>query len=175
MKKSFAELESDGLRWVKARGRRYELRSADDEVLGSITRTSAWTSRAEVEAPGNHWIFQRKGVFRQKVIIRSVGTGDEPAEYIYHSTKGRLVYPDGRVFLWKQGNFWGTKWVWTTEDGEPLIGFQTSGFFKTQGEINLNADAADDKVPSLLIFLGWYLYTLYEEDASAAAAVVAST
>ena len=172
MKKSFTELEDQGLKWVKVRSskQRYELRTAEDEVLGSITRSN-WTSRAEVEAPGNHWVFERKGIFRQRVIIRSGGTGEEPAEYIYQSSSGRLIYPDWRVFLWKQDNFWGTKWVWMTEDGQPLIGFQTSGFLKVQGEINITPDLADEKAPSLLIFLGWYLYTLYQDDSTVAVVV----
>lgn len=174
MKKQLVELEDQGLKWVQTSGwkQSYELRDANDNVIATLRRPSMWSSRAEVDAPGNRWIFERKGWFRQRVIIRSVGTGEEPASYIYHSTKGRLQYPDGHVFLWKQGNFWGTKWMWTTEDGEPLIGFQTKGFLKMGSEIELNSDLASEKAPSLLIFLGWYLYTLYSEDS---AAVIAAT
>lgn len=173
MKKTITEFEEAGLMWVKGRGGkpRYELQTADGEVLGTITR-SYWTSRAEVDAFGNRWTFDRKGFFRQRVVIRSVGTGEEPAEFIYEITKGRLVYPDGRVFVWKQGDFWGTKWVWLTEEGEPLIGFHARGFLNIKGEISYNADLANDKAPSLLIFLGWYLYMLYQDDATAATVTV---
>jgi hypothetical protein len=175
MKKELVELEDQGLKWVQTSGwkQNYELQDEHGAVIATMHRPSMWSSRVEVTAPGNHWAFERKGWFRQRVIIRSVGTGEEPAQHIYRSTSGRLEYRDGRVFLWKQGNFWGTKWMWTTEDGEPLIGFQTKGFLKIGSEINLNSDLASDKVPSLLIFLGWYLYTLYHEDSTAA--VVAAT
>lgn len=178
MKKQLVELEHQGLQWVQTNRwkQNYELQDTDGDVIATIHRPSMWNTRAVVTAPGNHWTFERKGWWRQRVVIRSVGTGEEPAQYIYHSSKGRLEYPDGRVFLWRQGNFWGSKWMWTTEDGEPLIGFQTKGFLRLGSEIELNSELASEKAPSLLIFLGWYLYTLYYEDSTAAAAgIVAAT
>ncbi|MFQ3568424.1 MAG: hypothetical protein SNJ59_15660 [Aggregatilineales bacterium] len=174
--KTTAELEGRGLKWMRTGGLRNngELRDEDGEVLATISQPSIWRRMVEVEAVGNRWRFERKGIFRQRIEISSIGTGEAPAIYIYQypGNKGRLEYADGRVFLWRQGNFWGSKWVWTTEDGVPLIGFKTGGFWRLSGEMSLHPNFEEDKAPSLLVFLGWYLIMLYYEDSAGSSTVV---
>jgi hypothetical protein len=171
--KTTAELEARGLKWVSTSGLRKngELRADDGEVLATIRQPHIWSSLVEVEAVGNRWRFERKGFFRKRIEITSVGTGEAPAVYVYKGNKGRLEYADGRVFLWRPGDFWGSKWVWTTEDGVPLIGFKTGGVLRLSSQMSLHPDFEDDKAPSLLIFLGWYLIMLYREDTTSNAAV----
>lgn len=174
--KTTAELETRALKWVSTGRLRNngELQADDGEVLATISQPSIWRSMVEVEAVGNRWRFERKGFFRRRIEITSIGTGEAPAVYTYKGSKGRLEYADGRVFIWQPGNFWKSKWVWTTEDGVPLIGFQTGGFFRLSSQMSLHPDFEEGKAPSLLIFLGWYLIKLYHSD-SAAAAAAAST
>lgn len=174
--KTFNELENQGLQWT-SRGvfkRSFELRTDDGELLGTMTRPSMWRSLMEVEAPGNRWTFERTGFFRRHIVIRSVGTGEEPAEFHYHLQNGRLEFPDGRVVYWRQSNWMGTKWSWVTADGEPIVGFKTKGILQFNADIHLDTEAAQTKSLSLLVFLGWYIINLYQED-SAAVSVVATT
>lgn len=172
MKKALAELESGGLKWVtpsmwKAE---HELRTASGDVIARIHRPKWWNNVLyEVDAPGNRWIFERKGLWNRRIEIRSIGTGGTPATFYYQGISGgRLEYADGRVFLWKKGNFWATRWVWTTENGEPVVGFQTGGSLRINADISIAPDQDNDKAPSLLLFLGWYLINLTMQDTAAA-------
>ncbi len=185
MTKTLAELENQDIRWVKLRGWRqhFELRDAAGGVLGHIRRVRNRNNRFEVDAVGNRWQFERRtervGFLRwQQVIhIRSINTGDQPAVFRYIRRKrvsGELVYPDGRVYLWQRANNWGSKWAWTTEAGDPLLGFQTGGSFRAGAGISLKADMEPSKAPTILVFLGWYLLTLYQQDQMAAAMVIAA-
>ncbi len=170
--KAWKDLELDGLRWVEAGGGRYELRSADDEVVATMKRLRWWSSAVEVDAPGNRWRFERRGWWRQRITIQTAVTGDKPASFDYRGLSGgRLTFTDGRVYDWKQSNFWGTKWAWVTPDGQPFLGFQSGGVLRMNAAIS-SAPAAHD-LPSLalLVFLGWYLLTLYKEDSASAIAV----
>lgn len=173
--KTTAELEMRGLKWVRTNGLRAngELQTDDGEVLATVRQPHIWRKMVEVEAVGNRWRFERKGFLRQRIEITSIGTGEAPAVYIYNGNKGRLEYADGRVFLWRSGDFWGSKWVWTNEDGVPLVGFKTGGFLRLSGQMSLHPDFEGDKAPSLLIFLGWFLIMLYHDDMAGSSTVVA--
>jgi hypothetical protein len=174
MKKLFNELELQSAHWVKVNNwkQNYELRTVDGEVIATMTRPSVWRSRAEVEAAGNRWTFERKGLFRQQIEIQSVGTGESPAIFHYRMDRGRLEYHDGRVFLWQKSNMLGNRFAWSTVDGEPIVGYQVSGLLKIKGAMSLDPARTDLEVPSLLLFLGWYLITLHQDDT---AAIVAAT
>ncbi len=169
--KRLKELELQDARWVQSRWWKqdYELRSPQGDLLATMTRPHWWSSYTEIEAPGNRWSLERKGFFRRRIEIKSIGTQSSPAEFIYHMLGGRLELPDGRVFFWKPGNFWGTRYVWTTEGGTPIIGYKLGGFLKVSGELSVEPDAADMPLFGLLMFLGWYLVILYRQDSAAAA------
>lgn len=170
--KDVKELELQDLRWVQVgMGQNYELRNEQEEVVAKITRPRWYSRRAEVDAPGNRWSFEQRGIFKRRVLIKSLATADSPAEFSFGFYEGKLEFPDGRVFFWKRGNFWGTKWVWTTEDGMPILGYQTGGFLRFQGQINIEPDDSGQPGLGLLVFLGWYLVSLYHEDSSSAAVV----
>lgn len=168
--KTIRELEDQNLHWVQPSMWRsvFELRTEDGSVLATITRTSWFKSTVEVDAVGNRWVFDVKGLLRRSIIIRSVGTGEEPAHFVYKGINGgELTFADGRLFLWKPSNFWGSKWVWTTAEGDPIMGFKTGGALKLNSEISLDPETEADKAPPLLVFLGWYLYLLYVESSAA--------
>lgn len=192
--KTFADLQLQNLVWIKAKGNTYELRALDadadpkhaaaesGELIASIKKSS-WSNRAEVDAVGSRWTFERQWRFFKPsvVIIRSVGTGEAPAEYVINGTsKGTLMYPDGRQFLWRSqgGVFSNPRFMWTTEAGDPIIGFEMRGILQSRGEISIEREIADQvtvaKTPPLLVFLGWYLILLDQSD-SMAAAMVATT
>jgi hypothetical protein len=171
--KQVKELELQNARWVQTRWWKedYELRSPEGELLATMTRPHWWNSYTEIEAPGNRWSLERKGLFRRRIEIRSIGAESSPAEFIYQWVGGRLELPDGRVFFWKPGNFWGTRYVWTTADGEPIIGYKAGGGLEVSGEMSVAPAAADMPLFGLLMFLGWYLAVLNREDMVTAAAL----
>lgn len=173
MAKTLAELENQNIKWHQKSFWRehYELCAEDGTVLGTMRRTSIWKSCYEVDAVGNRWQFEPKGFWWRRIEITAVASGDQPAVFTYKRPGGVLRYPDGRTFIWRKASFWlGSKWVWTTEDGEPLIGFKQGGGFRVNADISVNTDLVSQKAPSLLIFLGWYLITLFRQQQAAAAA-----
>jgi hypothetical protein len=168
--KPFEELESQNLQWVQTSTWKYdyELRDEDGAVVATLKRPGWWSSNAEVDAVGNRWRFERKLLWKTRITITSIGTGEEVGVYIPHwSGGGRLELADGRKFEWKSFSFWGSKWGWTVEDNVPVIGFQTGGFFKTNGEIKIDANMFSTKALPLLMFFWWYLVSLYQSDAAA--------
>lgn len=165
--KSFAELENQDLRWVQPSVWKndYVLQTSDGSAIARISKLNWWSDKMEVEAVGNRWEFARKGWWQQRIEIRSVGTGEEPARYFYKGQ--RLEFPDGREYHWRS-NFWGSKYTWVTLNGDPIIGFQTGGMFRMNGDIHMDPEVADMKTLPLMIFLGWYLILLARQDAAAA-------
>ncbi len=173
--KAWKELELDGLRWVEVGSYRYELRTQDDEVIATMKRLRWWNSAVEVDAPGNRWRFERRGWWNRRITIQTAVTGDEPARFEYRGmSSGRLIFADGRAYDWKQSNFWGTKWAWVTPDGEPFLGFQSGGILRLNAEVSSAPAARDLPSLALLVFLGWYLLTLYQEDTAGSTVIVAT-
>lgn len=176
--KTFNELDLQGLKWVKTGTwwQEYELRNQDDEVLAKLKRPRWWNYYAEVDAVGNRWSFERKGFWRPTIIVKTIGTGEESAKFHYEFYDGRLQFPDGRVYHWKQSDWWGSKWTWTEADGTPVIGFKAGGFLQINSEISIDPEfAVNTPSLALLIYLGWYLVTLYYEEASSTTLIIAAT
>ncbi|GEM_PF-1897153 len=182
--KTFAELDSLNLVWLNVKGRSFQLRSVpegvdprhvspnDGELIATLKR-SYWSSRAEVDAVGNRWTFERKIRFFKPttIVIRSVGTGEEPAAFEQKWNGGTLTYADGRVFHWRTEGILQQRYIWTSDDGTPLLGFEMKGIFKVRGAISINSELEDHvdphKAPPMLVFLGWYLILLAQDDAAA--------
>ena len=180
--KTFEELETQDLQWVRAKTgwwkpASYELQNTDGEVYAAIHREN-WSARVTVDSPGNRWTFDRQVRFFKpsRILITSVGTGEAPAEYIQKGNSGTLTYDDGRVFRWKALGLGMTKWLWTNERDQAVLGIEMKGFWKTRGEVRINPEIATEKAPPLLLFLGWYLILLAQDDSAATAAtIVAAT
>lgn len=179
--KTFAELEAQDLQWVRAKTKwwksaSYQLQNTDGEVYAMIHR-EGWGSKVTVDATGNRWIFERRhGFFKPtRIVITSVGTGEQPAEFIQRGNSGVLNYADGRVFNWKAFGLGMTKWMWTNADQQAVLGIELKGFWQWRGEVRVNPEIAAEKAPPLLLFLGWYLILLAKDDAAAAAATIAAT
>lgn len=178
MTKVLNDLELQELEWVAANSwqRSFDLRDGDGEVVARLTRPTWWNSIAEIEAPGNRWRFEPYGFWKRRIRVRSVGTDEIIAEFIPNSWdphKGTLQFTDGRSFHWQPSNMWGSKWVWMTDNGEPILGYRAGGLFSLKGELNIEPERADTPSFGVLVFLGWYLVLLQRED-SAAVVMVAT-
>ncbi|MBZ0281679.1 MAG: hypothetical protein K8L97_13150 [Anaerolineae bacterium] len=172
--KDYKELDLQQLEWIQKGGfsQNYELRDEDGEVVAQLNRPHWYSRYAEVDAPGHRWGFEPKGFFRRKIIVKSLGTDEEIAVFNYGLSNGTLNFADGRVYHWRQSNFWGTKWAWTTDDGEPIVGFESKGLLRYRGEMSLSPASDEISHITLLVFLGWYLVTLHYEDSAASTVVV---
>lgn len=173
--KTLSELDNLDLRWVqpKASKREYELQNSDGEMVARLRRTSSWSYKAEVEAVGNRFLFDRKGFWQNRFEVTSAGTGQVIATVKQGFSKNTLTFNDGETFYWRQGNFWGTRWVWTSGVGDPILGFEQSGFLKLGGSLNIDPEYAKEQRALLLILLGWYLIVVANEDSAATTVVFA--
>jgi hypothetical protein len=170
--KKFDIMELQNLRWVQPSfwSRRYELQNESGEVLAIITRQGIFGQQAEAEALGNHWLFERKGVFRRKIYIQSIGTGESPAHFVYRFNEGKLEFRFDETVYWKRGNFFGSLWQWKTADGQPLVSFKMVGLLRLGCEVTIAPGAEEYTALPLLLLLGWYLCVLGYEDRAAATA-----
>lgn len=178
MTKTFAELDYEGLRWETIGSGwkpEYALVTDNGERVAHLRKAGIFREQAFVDAVGNRWVFERKGFFKRYVEIRSVGTGDELARFNYRwDGSGELAMANGRRYRWQSSSFWGSKWVWVDESGEPIMGFKSGGFFRYSADISTDDEGDAAKAPPLLIFLGWYLILLHYDDSAAATVVVAT-
>ena len=163
--------------WAPARTakRTYELR-VDDHILATLSQPSAWRqNRVAVSADGR-WSFARVGFFRQRLVIADADTGAEVASMSSQDWKrqGTLTMPDGRRYEWRNGSFWGSKWAWLDESGQPVMHFKQFGSFRLQCAVVIEPQAASDPRLTFLAALGWYLMLLAHQD-SVVAATAATT
>lgn len=172
--KTLAEMSATGLKWVQRKGA-YVLMDADETILGQLRRPRWFSAKTEVDAQGNRWTFEKKGLRHPYIEIRSLGTGEEPARFEYHGQDGDLIYPDGRVYHWRSVNWNGRTWLWADEDDQPLLGIQLAGGWTMRGEIRIDPEFTSDKAPSLLLFLGWFLVSTYYEESAAIIAATTAT
>jgi hypothetical protein len=170
--KTLKELSDSGLTWVEQKGR-ILLQDEQGGTLGEMRRAGRFTGRFEVDAQGNRWSFERKGFRRPHIEIRSLGTGDEPARFEYKGREGTLRYPDGTIYHWRGLGAMGRQWLWTDAEDQPVLGIEVKGSWQMRGEIRIDPAQASDKAPSLLLFLGWHLIHLYNEDSAAVVATMA--
>lgn len=164
------------LRWTQpsAGKSRYELHDITGDLYGTLERTSIWNNKAVVDAPGARLELDRKWTWlKYYVTVTSVGTEQEIARFTYGTWGGgTLTFANGAEYKWKS-NAWGNKYAWVTNDKDEdlILGFAVGGFMKQKADVHF--DMADPQ-GVVLVFLGWYLYTLQVQDA-AMAAVVAAT
>ncbi len=174
MTKKWEDLDIQELTWKKngtwSGMFDYTLQDADGSAVASIKRPNWWSTRIEIDAPGNRWSLERKGFWKHTIKITSLATDDIAAVFHYRwNSEGHVEMADGRVYYWKSHSIWGSRWAWTDADGKPLIGFHKAGVFVPRGELYFDAETETMRSVPLLVFLGWYLVLLHTMDSAAAA------
>lgn len=81
--KDYKELDLQALTWTqKGWGQQYELLDPEGEVVAELKRPHWWNRYAEVDAPGHRWSFEPAGFWRRRILVKSLGTGDQIAEFV---------------------------------------------------------------------------------------------
>lgn len=151
----------------------FELRTGD-EVVGTLV----WSGRslATADTADGRWTFKREGFLHPRVTVRVPGSDDNVA--VFHpgwTGGGTLDLGSGRQIRFVAANFWRSRWQWLDGDAKPLIHFNSQqGALRLDGEVELEAGAAESPHAALMLTLGWYLINLTLRDATETAAVVAS-
>lgn len=173
-KRAGGKRKRGGLAWVRAgRGRRYELRRGG-ETLASLTWLKALGTLAACEIDGRVWTFKRTGFLRALVTIREEGREENHA--VFHPgwmSGGRLVFADGREFVWRSRGVWGSTWGFEDRQGRLVASFTSRGMFSSRCEVTPGEGAKPGRDTTLMAAFGWYLLKQMEEEMASAGAVVA--
>lgn len=175
---------TQNLEWTqpKAMERLFELRSGE-RVLASLEFQSSFGSLAVAACGEERWTFKRVGFFRPRVTIRREGEQKDLAVYRpkWTSSEGTLEFFGGQTYVFQTANFWATRYVLASADGQVLVSYQSGleenhlkDIFKSQARVEIDPAAANLPELPLLVCAGWYLIILHKDD-SAAATVAATT
>lgn len=169
------------LYWVQHKDteRGYELR-VEDKVFAKLVFQSAWGTLATGSNIDESWTFKRVGFLNPRVTIRPPGEETNVAEYWPKFWGGgKLIFPDGRQFLWDSANFWGTQWIFSDAVENRLFVFLPGGEkpkideeYRSLAVVEIDPRAFEHPELPLLLVLGWYLMVLQQEDSSAGSAAI---
>jgi hypothetical protein len=160
---------SGGLSWSKISCTRqqYELK-LNGELVGSLGKSSFWSSGFEAETRSGRWSFRRGGF---------CGTGATIVDSVTNQTiatsksgwggRGTLTFTDGQTFEVHCNGWWRPTWSVLTESGQPVVTISAR-----ERTVNLPAATAiaEDRL-TLLIMFAWYCVLRAEEDAATAVLV----
>jgi len=87
---------------------------------------------------------------------------------------GWVAFASGRRYQLRSKNFWGTEWAFEAEDGTATTTLSgPHGFIKHGGSARVSQSAANLPETPVMLLLIWYVRVLMNEDAGAAAVIVA--
>lgn len=157
--------------------------SAGGQQIGRLW-FEQWSSGSAIgETPAGSWKLVREGFLRQRYVISREDTGEEVAIYTqrWTATDGALQFRDGRRYLWSLKSLWSDEHMLRDDGGivvfslkKGVAPFRWSELFREQGTISMHGVVNDGKILSVLLCFAWWLILLQTEDASGAAAVVAT-
>ena len=169
--RTIREVAGQQLLWVQpARMHQFFELRAGDEVVGTLRWERA--SLAIGETADHQWSFKREGFWHPRITVRVKGLDDNVALFSPGwAGGGTLDLPQGRSLHFGAANFWHSQWAWEKVKDTPLVRFTNHvGLLKTEGQVNVDGDAAQSPDLPLLVVLGWYLLILFGRDAAASSA-----
>ncbi len=122
---------------------------------------------AEARMPGRPAVrFGYEGVMVRKLFIRDASGKDvADAKYLSWWKCDVAVTIDGKEYVLKQKNWWGSSYAWFAPDGTELMRFRI-GWWTVQ--IDSGAPLHDTEI--LLLFFGTYISKVQEMDAASSGA-----
>lgn len=173
MNSSLSYLVGQELTWVSTEAfkARYNLVAPDSTILATLDMSN-WTSKAHATVPEGTLFMRKEGWSGLKVSIYAAEQGPLIATYQrkWTGTRGQLLFPDGRSFMWNKINFWGTQKAWTDLTGNIVYVQLSVKSFSRTSNVLIHPQAADIPELSLLVVLGFYNIIIERRDAAAASA-----
>jgi len=169
---------SGKLSWSRPRlfRREYLLLDSRAEIIARLNQIGILRSKAEIAEVSGHdgttvLAFERTGIVRQKIHVKSLDPRIPTVSRIELSWKGRaqIELLNGRRYAWVPDNFWLTAWTLMDEGGVMVASAKrkTLGY---GGNFTIGDHGLESDELSLLVYLGWYLVIIKMDDAAAAAA-----
>ncbi|MFH0988408.1 MAG: hypothetical protein V1799_00135 [bacterium] len=147
----------------------YELRFGD-EFVATMTFPKNFSNLAMAHTADGDWSYERTGMFRQKILIRSQNSDEVIAEYQPNpwSNSGTLELPQGKRVVYRASAF-RSKSMILTESGEELIHYVNEGIFRSTTKITMNRRVLHFHDLPMLVMFGFYLIVMSQRDSAAAA------
>lgn len=157
---------SGKLSWARLSFRSEYQLQFNQQIAGTLTRPSIWSSRRIATTQAGEWIIRRTGFSGGGAEIMDSGSGQVVATYRSGWWgKGTFTFTDGQKFSLEVEGFFRPVWKFVAETGEPVVRIYTRG-----GTIELSEGIAIPSTRlSLLIMFGLNCILLSEENAGAAA------
>jgi hypothetical protein len=164
---------SGGLIWSKISSPRGYVLKLHGEVIGSLRRTSLWSSEFQADSSNGKWRFHRAGCFQTQTEIIDVPSSVQIATYKTNwSGAGALAFSDGQTFWINSKGYWRPVWKVLSDDGQPVLLIRPR---EKTVDLAKNLNLPDDRLTLLTIFTWYVQQQVSEEAASSVAAVVAAT
>jgi len=148
----------------------YELK-VNEQVAGTLTRPSLWSSKLIATIEGEQWAFRRAGWLGSGAEI--LDASDQPIATYKTSWNrtGTLTFADGQKFSVRMNGWFRPTWSIVTESGHPVALLHTRG---REIELPQGVTIPSSRL-SLLILFALNCILLTEEDAAGAAVVAATS
>lgn len=169
----FPSAHPSTLEWLQpsAAERIYRLRSGTD-ICASLTYRSAGGTFATAETLAGTWTFKRIGFLNPKITIRSAGSEEDVAVYRPHVWgDGKIIFPDGRTYVWKPTSFWSIEWSLIDPAGAVLLGIKPGlagggleDLQKIQATMDFARGSSGDGLLPLFAAFGMYLFVIHQMD-----------
>ena len=159
---------SSGLTWSKLPCHHgYEL-NLNGEAVGSLRRTSFWSSKYLAETQSGQWTFRRGGCFGTGAQILDSNSQHQIATFKSKwGNGGALTFADGQTFHLQCRGWWRPVWSVIAESGEPLLRLHVR---EKTVDVPAASPAPDGRLALLILFTR-YRVLQAEEDAASAATV----
>jgi hypothetical protein len=165
---------SSGLTWSKLpRHQGYEL-NLNGEAVGSLRRTSFWSSKYLAETPSGQWTFRRGGCLGTGAQILDSTSQQQIATFKSKwGSGGALTFADGQTFHLRCKGWWRPVWSVIAESGEPLLRLHVR---EKTVDVPAASSVPDGRLALLILFTRYRVLQAEEDAASAAtvAVIVAS-
>ena len=157
--RTIASMVGRELHWVQPSifRREYELR-AGDILVARMEWVKFLGMVARAESGDGCWLFDRKGMWSPKIVVRTCGEETPIATFVekWFGKKQPVVLPSGETLIVKSDLF-GWKSTLETTTGEPLVQVKRHGFFSGLYDVDLRRRGASYKEFPWLVMLLWYL------------------
>jgi hypothetical protein len=138
---------SGRLVWSKSPCKRgYELKRNGD-MVGSLQRTSFWSSEFQAESVHGNWKLRRTGCFSAEIVDSNSDT--RIAVFNSHWSGGTLEFSDGRIYRLISKGFCRPVWTVLTDSGQTVLSLDSRA--KTV-ELAKELDLSEDRLILLAIF-----------------------
>ncbi len=141
-----------------------ELRE-NDRIIGELTMLKQWSyALAEARLSNRLVRFGYKGWTTRTLFIQDAqGKAVAAVKSLSWWKRDTAVTIEGKEYVWKQKNWWGTQSAWYTSDGREIAEFHKSWW----GKLQIDSPIPLSDTHMLLLYFGMYLVKLQEMDAAA--------